>query len=161
MSASETPLVIASDHGGFELKRELCARLSELGISCLDLGPSSTESVDYPEYAAKVARAVASGEYSHGVLVCGSGIGMSIAANKIAGIRAAVVQDTEHARLAREHNNANILCLGGRFTALELAVDMVQIWLQSECVGDRHHRRLGKISSLEEPATTGSHGVGG
>lgn len=149
MSVSDTPLVIASDHGGYELKRDLCARLVDLDIPYVDLGPTSNESVDYPDYAAKVAYAVSSGEYGHGVLVCGSGIGMSIAANKIPGIRAAVVQDVEHARLAREHNNANVLCLGGRFTALGLAAEMLQVWYKGECNGERHHRRLDKIASLE------------
>jgi len=161
VSTSVTPLVIASDHGGYELKRDLCARLAELDIPYADLGPSSNESVDYPDYAAKVAYAVASGEYGHGVLVCGSGIGMSIAANKIPGIRAAVVQDVEHARLAAEHNNANVLCLGGRFTALDLAAEMVQIWYKSECHGERHHRRLDKIASLEVTPALERQGSGG
>jgi ribose 5-phosphate isomerase B len=160
VSVSDTPLVIASDHGGYELKRDLCARLVELGMPYVDLGPTSNESVDYPDYAAKVACAVSSGEYGHGVLVCGSGIGMSIAANKIPGIRAAVVQDLEHARLAREHNNANVLCLGGRFTAPDLAVEMIQVWYKSECNGERHHRRLGKIASLESAPVSEQQGSG-
>ena len=149
MPVADTSIVIASDHGGVALKDDLCARLTDLGFHCTDVGPHNTESVDYPDYAAKVACAVANGDFSRGILVCGSGIGMSIAANKIAGIRAAVVQDVEHARLAGEHNNANVLCLGGRFTALNLAVDMVKSWLEAQCEGPRHHRRLNKIAMLE------------
>ncbi len=142
-------IAIASDHGGFELKETLRAHLLSAGHSMVDLGPEDSGRVDYPDYAALVARNIASGDAEVGVLVCGSGIGMSIAANKITGIRAAVVQDVEHARLAREHNNANVLCLGGRFTAPKLACDMVDVWLASECTGERHYVRIGKISDLE------------
>jgi ribose 5-phosphate isomerase B len=116
------------------------------------LGPNGSESVDYPDFAALVARQVANGEADRGILVCGSGIGMSIAANKVAGVRAAVVQDVAHAILAAEHNNANVLCLGGRFTAPGLAADIVNAWLSRECVGPRHHRRLQKITDLEPGA---------
>jgi len=147
---ADTSIAIASDHGGVALKDDLCTKLTDLGIQCTDLGPRGNESVDYPDYAAKVARAVSTGEFERGILVCGSGIGMSIAANKVNGIRAAVVQDVEHARLAGEHNNANVLCLGGRFTALSLAVDMVQSWLDARCEGPRHHRRLNKIALMEK-----------
>jgi ribose 5-phosphate isomerase B len=149
MVAERPRLAIASDHGGFELKQVLRAHLVEVGYDCVDLGPDTKTSVDYPIYAAAVARHVAVGEADRGVLVCGSGIGMSIAANKVNGVRAAVVQDVEHARLAGEHNNANVLCLGGRFTALELAASMVEAWLSTECIGDRHHRRIGRITDLE------------
>ena len=142
-------LALASDHGGFELKERLRQDLRADGHTVVDHGPSTADAVDYPDLAAVVARAVASGEADLGVLVCGSGIGMSIAANKIVGVRAAVVQDTEHARLAREHNDANVLCLGGRFTAPPLALDMVRAWLSAECTGERHRRRVTKIAALE------------
>jgi RpiB/LacA/LacB family sugar-phosphate isomerase len=142
-------LVIASDHGGYELKEWLREMLAELDHSVEDLGPYNSDSVDYPDYAARVAGRVASGGAERGVLVCGSGIGMSIAANKVPGVRAAVVQDVAHALLAAEHNNANILCLGARFTAPPLAAEIVQAWLAQDCTGPRHHRRIQKITELE------------
>ncbi len=144
-------LCIASDHGGFDLKGVLCAHLREQGHDVIDFGPKVDGRVDYPDYAEPVARAVASGECERGVLVCGSGIGMSIAANKVDGIRAAVVQDLEHATLAREHNDANVLCLGGRFTADPLACSIVDTWLGTACTGERHHGRIAKIHALETP----------
>ena len=119
------------------------------GCTVKDCGPFDTQSVDYPDFAGKVGRAVAQGEADRGVLICGSGIGMSIAANKIGGIRAAVVQDAEHARLAAEHNGANVLCIGGRFTAPQLAQDIVTIWMNHDCTEARHHRRINKIGELE------------
>lgn len=142
-------LAIASDHGGFELKDRLQAQLRELGHEVTDFGPAAAERCDYPDLAAPVARAVASGEVERGILVCGSGIGMSIAANKIHGVRAAVVQDVGHAVLAREHNDANVLCLGGRFTAEALALDCIAAWLGTECTGPRHHQRIARIHALE------------
>lgn len=142
-------IALASDHGGFELKEILRAHLLKSGHSLVDFGPEDAGRVDYPDFAAMVARNVAGEDAEAGVLVCGSGIGMSIAANKVPGIRAAVVQDIEHARLAREHNNANVLCLGGRFTASELACAIVDTWLQAECTGPRHHQRISKIAGLE------------
>ena len=142
-------LAIASDHGGFELKERLRQGLEGDGHAVADLGPHAADAVDYPDYAALVANAVARGQADFGVLVCGSGIGMSIAANKVGGVRAAVVQDVEHARLAREHNDANVLCMGGRFTAPALAHDMVRAWLGAECTGERHRRRVEKIAALE------------
>ena len=142
-------LAIASDHGGYELKEQLRQCLERDGHAVVDHGPRSGDAVDYPDYASLVAQAVVSGDAEAGVLVCGSGIGMSIAANKVDGIRAAVVQDVEHARLAAEHNDANVLCLGGRFTAPALAHDMVKAWLTAECQGDRHRRRVAKIADLE------------
>jgi ribose 5-phosphate isomerase B len=142
-------VAIASDHGGFDLKVQLARHLEGAGHSVLDLGPEERMRVDYPDYAALVARAVSEEECPLGVLVCGSGIGMSIAANKFPGVRAAVVQDVEHARLAREHNNANILCLGGRFTAADLASAILDAWLNTECSEERHHARIAKIATLE------------
>ena len=143
-------LVIASDHGGYELKEWLREQLAEGSHTIEDLGPYNSDSVDYPDYAARVAGKVADGQADRGILVCGSGIGMSIAANKVDGIRAAVVQDVAHALLAAEHNNANILCLGARFTAPPLAADITDAWLAQECSGPRHHRRVQKIMDLQE-----------
>ncbi len=142
-------LVIASDHGGYELKEWLRAQLAESSHAVEDLGPYNSDSVDYPDYAARVAGKVADGDADRGILVCGSGIGMSIAANKVDGVRAAVVQDVAHALLSAEHNNANILCLGARFTAPPLAVDITDAWLAQECTGPRHHRRVQKIMDLQ------------
>ena len=144
-----TRLAIASDHGGFELKQALATHLLAAGYDVRDLGPGAPEPCDYPDFAALVAHAIARGDAERGVLVCGSGIGMSIAANKIAGIRAAVVQDVEHAVLAREHNDANVLCIGGRFTAEPAARDILDAWLGTECTGERHHKRIAKIAALD------------
>ncbi|MEC8025722.1 MAG: ribose 5-phosphate isomerase B [Myxococcota bacterium] len=141
-------IAVASDHGGIALKGALVEWLSSQAASVTDFGPESTDSVDYPDYARPVAAAVAAGDADLGILVCGSGIGMSIAANKVAGVRAAVVQDEVHARLAREHNDANVLCLGGRFTATALAIDIVSAWLNAEFGGGRHARRVAKIEGV-------------
>ena len=147
-------LAIASDHGGFELKQHLVGALGRAGHHVADLGSQDGESVDYPDFAERVGHAIAGGDADAGVLVCGSGIGLSIAANQVPGIRAAVVQDVEHARLAREHNDANVLCIGGRFTAAPLAEDMIAAWLGATCTGERHQRRLGKIAEIERRAGT-------
>ena len=144
-------LAVASDHGGFGLKESIIGWLREHDHSVVDHGPADTTSVDYPDYAKLVANSIVAGEVDCGVLVCGSGIGMSIAANKVRGIRAAVVQDVAHAQLAREHNDANVLCIGGRFTAAALACDMIEIWLASTFGGGRHSRRVGKIETLDSP----------
>lgn len=141
-------IAVGSDHGGVTLKRDLTEWLVSQSHAVTDFGPSTGDSVDYPDYAKPVAESVASGDSTLGILICGSGIGMSIAANKVQGIRAAVVQDEVHARLAREHNNANVLCLGGRFTATPHAIDIVSAWLQAEFGGGRHARRVTKIASI-------------
>lgn len=142
-------LVIGSDHGGFTLKEGLVVALRAQGHEVVDHGPHAEVSCDYPDLAAPVAAAVADGRADLGVLVCGSGIGMSIAANKVNGIRAALVQDMEHARLARQHNNANILCLGGRFTSLDEGTRIVNAWLDASYEGGRHDGRLQKIAAME------------
>jgi ribose 5-phosphate isomerase B len=144
-------VLIASDHAGFELKQALQKALPNLEWQ--DLGPKDASRVDYPDYAEALAKKVANGEAQQGILICGSGIGMSIAANKVHGIRAAVVENPIAARLAREHNNANILCLGARFTAPEYAAEIAQAWLNtpfdSKAGGGRHQTRIEKISKLE------------
>jgi ribose 5-phosphate isomerase B len=142
-------LYIASDHGGFNLKQTITECLRAQGIAFTDLGVDSRDSVDYPDYAGMVAEKVASEPGAQGILICGTGIGMAIAANKFPGIRAALVHDEFTARMAREHNNANILVLGGRVLDPELACKMVQIWLTSTYEGGRHQKRLDKIHSLE------------
>ena len=143
-------IAIASDHGGFELKEALKPLLDELHMAYQDFGTTSTDSVDYPDYAALVGRKVAAGEFDRGILACGTGIGMSIAANKIPGIRAAVVWDVTTARLARAHNDANIMTIGGRTTSVAAARDIVRTFLTTAFDGGgRHARRVEKIAALD------------
>jgi ribose 5-phosphate isomerase B len=139
------PLLIASDHAGFELKRKLADDLKRRGIAFEDLGPDSADSVDYPDYARKVAEAVSRGEAERGLLVCGSGQGMAMTANRYHGVRAAVPWDEETARLSREHNDANVLALGGRVLAPEAARRILEVWLETPFAGGRHERRVKKI----------------
>ena len=142
-------IVIGADHGGFELKEILRNHLEERGIHTMDAGCFGPESVDYPDIALEVARRVAAGMADRGILLCGTGIGISIAANKVPGIRAALCHDHFTARMAAAHNNANILCMGGRTTGPETAKDMVDVWLDTAYEGDRHQRRLAKIAAIE------------
>jgi ribose 5-phosphate isomerase B len=142
-------IAIGSDHAGFQLKETVKARLAANGIDVVDAGTDSDASVDYPDYAAKVAHQVASGAADRGILVCGTGIGMAMAANKVPGIRAAPATDLESARLSREHNDANILTLGARITPPDLALDLVKLFLDTPFAGGRHRRRIDKISALE------------
>lgn len=142
-------IYIGSDHAGTELKARIKKELgSQYEIN--DMGPTDTASVDYPDFGEKVATSVAKDPNSEGILICGSGIGMSIAANKVKGIRAALVHSLETAKLSRQHNNANILCLGARMTSSDDAVAMVKTWLETKFEGDRHQKRIDKISNLEK-----------
>lgn len=143
-------IVIASDHGGLNLKDEIKALLSERGVACEDLGTNNGDSVDYPDFGAKVARSVSQGKADLGILVCGTGIGMSIVANKFPGIRAALATDVFMATMAKEHNNANILVLGGRVIDGATARAMVAAWLDTEFAAGRHQARLDKIAALEK-----------
>jgi RpiB/LacA/LacB family sugar-phosphate isomerase len=143
-------IAVASDHAGFELKEKLKEYLRELGHEYEDFGTNSSESVDYPDYALKVAECVAKKECERGILVCGSGIGMSMAANKVPGIRAALCYDTETARLSREHNDANVLTIGARLTDEKTAKEIVRVWLTTEFAGGRHSRRVNKIEGIEK-----------
>lgn len=138
-------IAIGSDHGGFEYKASIIKALQDKGYDVVDMGTYSPESCDYPIIAKKVARAVAKGDFEKGILVCGTGIGMSMAANKVKGIRAAVCGDTFSARATRAHNNANILCLGQRVVGEGLALDIVDIWLTTKFEGGRHERRVNMI----------------
>jgi ribose 5-phosphate isomerase B len=142
-------VALGADHAGFALKDALKRVLDELGIAYHDFGTSSPESVDYPDFAELVARGVAAHQFDRGILVCGSGIGMSIAANKVAGVRAAVVSDVEAARLAREHNDANIIAIGARLTTPDRAADIVRSFLTTAFAGGRHAGRLQKICAIE------------
>lgn len=143
-------IAIGSDHGGFELKQQIEHLLDQLQLPYEDFGASTPDAVDYPDIAAPVARSVAAGAFDRGILICGTGIGMAIAANKVAGIRAAVVTDVETARLSRAHNNANIMTIGGRTTPPDRALDIVRVFLQTDFDdGGRHRRRVDKIAALD------------
>jgi ribose 5-phosphate isomerase B len=142
-------IAIGADQGGYELKQPIAEYLIAEGHEVSDLGIYRLESVDYPDIAALVARAVAAGEAERGIIICGTGIGMSLAANKVRGIRAALCTDCYMARMAREHNDAQILCLGGRVLGIGSALDIVQVFLTSTFLGGRHARRVAKISALE------------
>ncbi|MDO8518827.1 MAG: ribose 5-phosphate isomerase B [Deltaproteobacteria bacterium] len=142
-------VVIASDHGGFTLKKEVLSALKKLGVTFKDLGTHSEESVDYPDFAKQVAEKVASGKADRGILICGTGAGMCIAANKFKGIRASLVPDLYTAQMTREHNDLNVLCLGGRVTPAETAKEITKIFLETPFAGGRHERRVGKIKNFE------------
>jgi len=142
-------IALAADHAGFEEKEKLKTTLTELGVDFVDMGTNSAESVDYPDYALKVGRAVANGEADQGLLVCGSGTGMAIAANKVHGVRAAVAWSPDIARLAREHNNANVLSLPARFVSDDQAKEILKAWFDADFEGGRHERRVEKIVEAE------------
>jgi len=142
-------VALGCDHGGFALKEEIKKTLNEQGIEFKDFGTHTTTSCDYPDIALPVAKAVSGGEFDRGILICGTGIGIGIAANKVKGIRAALCHDTFSARASREHNNANILTMGERVIGRGLALDIVDVWLKTEFSGGRHQRRVDKISALE------------
>ena len=143
-------LAIGADHGGVNLKEIIKNYLAERGIEVKDFGTFGTTSVDYPDIAKEVADSIIAGECENGILVCGTGIGMSIAANKVDGIRAAHVTDTYSARMAKEHNNAHIICLGERITGCDLAVEIVKAYLDAEHLGGRHRVRVEKIMNIEK-----------
>ena len=142
-------IALGADHAGFQVKEALKAWLIEQGYQVVDYGTHSPESVDYPDYAAEVAEAVADQKVERGVLVCGTGIGMAITANKVPGVRAALCSDLYTARASREHNDANVLTLGGRLMGPEMAVEMLRMWLETDFAGGRHRRRVDKIADLE------------
>lgn len=142
-------LILASDHGGVELKDELVTRLKDAGYEVEDIGTHGSESVDYPDFAFRAASLVADGVFDGGVLVCGTGIGMSIAANKVKGIRCAKINSEEEGKLAAEHNFANMVALGGRTTDPETAWSAVHAWLSTQHGGERHQRRVDKIIEVD------------
>jgi len=143
-------IALAADHAGFEEKEKIKKTLDEIGVEYTDMGTDSCESVDYPDFARKVGEAVADGEYDKGILVCGSGTGMAIAANKVPGIRAAVAWNEEIARLSRQHNNANVLSLAARYIPDEEQEKIVKTWLSTDFEGGRHERRVEKITQIEK-----------
>jgi len=141
-------LYAASDHAGFDLRQQLVTRARELGHEVIDLGPESAERVDYPDFGAKLGREVAAHPGSRGILCCGSGIGIAIAANKIPGVRAATVWDETSARLSRLHNDANVLSLGERLIGSAVATAILEVWLSTEFEGGRHQGRVDKLDAL-------------
>ena len=142
-------IAIGSDHAGFSLRRAIEQKLRSMGHEVLDCGCDNEESCDYPEFGAAVGRKVASGECDRGIVVCGTGLGIAMAANKIKGIRAAVVHDAFTARMSREHNDANVLALGARVLDPDFALELVDLWLTTDFEGGRHARRVGKIDALD------------
>ena len=142
-------IAIGCDHGAFELKQEIMRYLDDKGIAYQDFGCHSTASMDYPDVAFPVAQAVAAGQCDRGILLCGTGIGMCIAANKVTGVRAALCHDTFSAHATREHNDSNILTMGARVVGVGLALDIVDIWLHTGFQGGRHATRIGKIAQNE------------
>ncbi|MDP4171523.1 MAG: ribose 5-phosphate isomerase B [Bacillota bacterium] len=143
-------VALASDHGGVNLRKEIANLLDELGIEYQDFGCECESSVDYPDYALPVAKRVADGEFDRGILICGTGIGMCITANKVKGIRCALVHDTFSAKATRQHNDSNILAMGERVIGPGLARDIAEIWLKGEYEGGRHANRIGKITEYEK-----------
>ena len=141
-------IVLASDHAGYQLKEAIKEHLADLGVATLDKGPFDEQSVDYPDFGAAVAREVAEGGVPMGILCCGSGIGMAMVANRFPGVRAVQCIDTDTARMARKHNNANILTLGGRRTAKHFAFEIVDVFLNTNFDGGRHERRIEKIDKM-------------
>jgi len=148
-------VAIGADHAGFEVKEKIKKLLDEMQIPYEDVGTNSTEPVDYPDFGAKVGRKVASGEADQGIVVCGSGIGIAIAANKIKGVRAAQAWNEETARLARQHNNANVLAIGARVLPEEEILKIIRAWFSADFDGGRHERRIEKIKALEENLENG------
>lgn len=142
-------IIVASDHGGFQLKRQIIEYLEKKGLEVLDGGCPDEKSVDYPIYGEKAARAVVSGKADGGIIICGTGIGISIAANRVKGARASLCHNIEYAKLTRQHNDSNILALGGRFTEIDAAIEITDTWLTTEYEGGRHEKRVKMLDEIE------------
>ncbi len=142
-------VAIGSDHAGFELKEIISSMVKNMGYELIDMGTGSSCSVDYPDYAEAVAKAVSQGSVERGILICGTGIGMSIVANKFKNVRAALCNDLFTAKMSRLHNDANILCIGGRVVGKDLAMEIVNVWFNTPFEGGRHSRRIEKINLIE------------
>ena len=143
-------IVIASDHGGFSLKVDIVSFLKELGYEVNDMGPKNQNSVDYPDYGIRIAQAVTQNTNSRGIVICGTGIGMSIVVNRFTGIRGTLCSDLYTAKLCREHNDSNILIMGGRVVGYGLAREIVKVWLSTPFEGGRHQKRLDKINQFDK-----------
>ncbi len=142
-------VILASDHGGVNIRKEVAGLLDEMNIEYLDVGCDCEESVDYPDYGIPAAERVANGEFDRGILICGTGIGMSISANKVKGIRCALVHDVFTAKVTKEHNDSNVLAMGERVIGAGLAREIAKTWLEAEFEGGRHATRVGKIKEYE------------
>jgi ribose 5-phosphate isomerase B len=149
MNDPNTAIVIGCDHAAYELKEKLKAYMLRRGESVEDIGPHSAESVDYPDYGKRVAELVSTGRYSRGILLCGTGLGMSMVANRFPGVRAALCHDLFGATMSRRHNDANILVLGGRVTGETLAEEIVKVWLETPFEGGRHQKRLNQFDRID------------
>ena len=154
-------IAIAADHAGFALKESLRRALTAGGHDVTDFGTNSTESCDYPDFAEPVARAVVDGRCDRGVLVCSTGIGMAIAANKVPGVRATPAESEDEVRLTREHNDANVLTMGARYVTAEQAMGLIRVFLRTEFAGGRHAARLAKITAIENASSAGAEPCGG
>lgn len=150
-------IILGADHAGFALKECIKSLLADMGLEVTDAGPQNPDPVDYPDYGRPVAAAVSCGDYTRGILICGSGVGMTIVANKYPRVRAALCLDEETAASSRRHNDANILCLAGRKTAPEAARRIVQTWMETAFEGGRHRRRIEKIQELEQEICRQAH----
>lgn len=146
-------IAIGCDHAGVELKKEIISLLHDLHVECIDYGTNGTESVDYPDFGEKVSESVSSGKIEKGILICGTGIGMSIVANKFPGVRASLCNGIFTARMSRLHNDANVLVLGGRVIGKDLAKEIVRTWVSTPFEGERHAKRLRKITLIEDRLT--------
>ena len=142
-------IAIASDHGGFDLKESLVGTLRDKGFEIDDLGPSNADSVDYPDYGIKLAQAIVEQKVERGIVICGTGVGMSIVVNRFPGVRGTLCSDIYTAKMSREHNDSNILIMGGRVIGKELALEIVEIWLNTKFEGGRHQRRIDKINEID------------
>jgi len=151
-------IAIASDHGGFDLKENIIAFLLKKGLEIDNLGAHSTDSVDYPDYGIKLAQAIIDKKFVRGILICGTGVGMSIVVNRFPGIRGTLCSDVYTAQMCREHNDSNILIMGGRVISVGLAMEILDTWLNTEFEGGRHQRRLDKIKNIDTKLKTKSSG---
>lgn len=151
-------IAIASDHGGFDLKENIIAFLLKKGLEIDNLGAHSTDSVDYPDYGIKLAQAITDKKFVRGILICGTGVGMSIVVNRFPGIRGALCSDVYTAKMCREHNDSNVLIMGGRVIEVSLAIEILETWLNTEFEGGRHKRRLDKIKEIDANLKTKSSG---
>ena len=149
-------IAIASDHGGFDLKENIIAFLLKKGLEIDNLGAHSTDSVDYPDYGIKLAQAITDKKFVRGILICGTGVGMSIVVNRFPGIRGTLCSDVYTAKMCREHNDSNILIMGGRVIEVSLAIEILETWLNTEFEGGRHQRRLDKIKNIDARLKTKS-----
>jgi len=151
-------IAIASDHGGFDLKENIIAFLLKKGLEIDNLGAHSTDSVDYPDYGIKLAQAITDKKFVRGILICGTGVGMSIVVNRFPGIRGTLCSDVYTAKMCREHNDSNVLIMGGRVIEVSLAIEILETWLNTEFEGGRHKRRLDKIKEIDANLKTKSSG---